>query len=261
MKRALLLLTILLTASTAARAGNDVSDFRGRISVGAEAKLVKGLSLSLEEEFRFSNKWTTFDRIHSTLGLEYKVCPYFQVGAGFTMINNYKPVPRHWVHKERVYLDLTGRYKVGIATFTLRERLQMTHRNGTFNRTETTPNLLALKSRFKVKLDFGALEPYVAFEARNIFNGPTGVVGEYDEDEEMFAYTHTGYTDKYFDRFRANAGLVWKITKHHALDLYFLGDYVQYVTVDTDQSHQYLKSRQVDRGFISTIGLGYTFKF
>ena len=56
MKRTLILLTILLAASTAARAGDDVSDFRGRISVGAEAKLVKGLTLSLVEEFRFSNK-------------------------------------------------------------------------------------------------------------------------------------------------------------------------------------------------------------
>ena len=260
MKKALLL-TVLLVIAWTARAGDDVSDFRGRVSVGVEGKLVRGLTLSVEEEFRFSNKWTTFDRIHSTLGLQYKVCPYFYVGAGFTMINNFKPSTRTWVHKERVYLDLTGRYKVGIATFTLRERLQMTHRNGNYNRTETTPNLLALKSRFKVKLDFGALEPYAAFEVRNIFNGPTGTVGDFDEEEGMYSYVHTGYTNKYFDRFRANAGLVWKITKHHALDLYFIGDYVQYVTIDTDRTQQFLKSRTVDRGFISTLGLGYTFRF
>ena len=74
MKKALLLTVLLVTAWTA-RAGDDVSDFRGRVSVGVEGKLVRGLTLSVEEEFRFSNKWTTFDRIHSTLGLQYKVCP------------------------------------------------------------------------------------------------------------------------------------------------------------------------------------------
>lgn len=244
-----------------ARAGDDVSDVRGRISLGVEKKIVKGLTLSLEEEIRLSNKFTTFDRLHTTLGLEYKVNKYFRVGAGTILINNYKPATGTWVHKERFFIDLTGRYKTGIAVFSLRERLQLTHRFGSFNKAETTPNLLALRSRAKVAFELGSLEPYLAFEVRNIFNGPSGTVGAYDDDEEKYAYTHTGYNDAYFDRFRSMAGLQWNINKHHALDVYYLGDYVQYVTIDTDKSQQYLKSRTVDKGFISSIGVGYRFRF
>ena len=251
----------LLVMAASAFAEDDVSDFQGRVSVGIEKKIVKGLSISLEEQVRFSNHFTTLDRLHTTLGIQYKVNPYFHVGAGTILINNYKPNSKKWVHKERFYLDLTGRYKTGIVELSLKERLQLTHRFGSFNTAETTPNLLALKSRFKVALDFTKLEPYVYFEARNVFNGPTGTVGEYDEDEEMWAYTPTGYRDMYFDRFRASAGLKWKINKHNALDFFFLGDYVQSWSIDTDKTMQYLKSKTREKGFIGHVGVGYKFKF
>ena len=260
MRRFLLLLGLFL-AALPLRAGDDVSDIQGRISLGVEKKIVKGLSVSLEEEIRVSNKFSTFDRLHTSLGLEYKINKYFRVGAGTILINNYKPVTQKWVHKQRVYLDLTGRYKAGIVVMSLRERLQMTHRYGTFNRTETTPNLLSLKSRFKVALDFDKLEPYVFFEARNIFNGPSVTVGDFDDNEEMYNFTFNGYKNMYFDRFRTSAGLQWNISKQHSIDVYFLGDYVQYVTIDTDKTRKYLKSKYVDKGFISTFGVGYKFKF
>ena len=261
MKRCLLLAAGLILASVSLRAGDDVSEFQGRVSLGVEKKVVKGFSVSLEEEARFSNNFRSFDRLHTTLGLEYKVNKYFRVGAGTILINNFKPATRHWVHKQRVYIDLTGRYKAGIVVMSLRECLQMTHRYGSFNKTETTPNLLALKSRFKVELDFKHLEPYVFFEARNIFNGPSVTVGDFDEDEEMYNFTFNGYRNMYFDRFRTSAGLQWKIDKHNVLDVYFLGDYVQYVTIDTDRSRKFLKSKFVDKGFISTFGVGYKFRF
>lgn len=261
MKRLLIPLAILLMAACPLRAGDDVSDIQGRFSIGAEKKIVKGLSVSLEEEIRVSNRFHTFDRLHTTLGLEYKVNKYFRVGAGTSLINNYKPSSGNWIHKQRVYLDLTGRYKAGIVVLSLRERLQMTHRYGSFNKTETTPNLLALKSRFKIALDFNKLEPYAYFEARNIFNGPSVTVGDFDEDEEMYNYTFNGYKNMYFNRFRTSVGLQWNISRHHSLDAYFLGDYVQEITVDTNKNRQYLKSLFVDKGFISTFGVGYKFKF
>ena len=261
MRRLLTAAAALLAAALPALAGDDVSDIQGRVEVGVEKKIVKGLSVSLSEEARFSNKFSTFDRLHTTLGLEYKVNKYFRVGAGTILINNYKPVSKSWVHKERFYVDLTGRYKTGIVVLSLRERLQLTHRFGTFNKAETTPNLLALKSRFKLALDFDKLEPYAYFEARNIFNGPTGTVGDFDDEEEMYAYTHTGYKHAYFDRFRSSAGLQWNIGKHNTLDFYWLGDYVQYVTIDTDKTQRWLKSQKVDKGFISIFGVGYKFKF
>ena len=61
----------------------------------------------------------------------------------------------------------------------------------------------------------------------------------------------------YINRFRGSLGVEWKINKHNSLDLYFLGDYVQDVNIDTDKTQQWLKSRLIDKGFISTIGLGY----
>ena len=261
MKRAVILLAGLVLAAAPLRAGDDVSDFQGRLEIGVEKKIIKGLTVSLEEQLRMSNSFTTFDRLHTTLGIEYKVNPYFRVGGGVIMINNYKPTSKKWVHKERFYVDLTGRYKTGIVILSLKERLQLTHRNGSFNTAETTPNLLALKSRAKITLDFGQWEPYAFFEMRNIFNGPNGTVGNYDDDEGAYAYVHTGYNDMYINRFRGALGVEWKIGKHNSLDLYFLGDYVQDVNIDTDKTQQWLKSRSIDKGFISTIGLGYKFKF
>ena len=251
----------LLVLAIPAFAEDDVSDVQGRVSVGVEKKIVKGLSVSLEEQVRFSNKFSTLDRLHTDLALEYKVNRYFRIGVGTILINNYKPNTRNWVHKERFYLDLTGRYKAGIVEMSLKERLQLTHRFGSFNTAETTPNLLGLKSRFKVAVDLKKLEPYAYFEARTVFNGPTGTVGTYDDEEQMWEYTATGYKDVYFDRFRASAGLKWKINTHNALDLFFLGDYVQSWKIDTDKSQAYLKSKILEKGFISHIGIGYTFKF
>ncbi len=261
MRKLGLFAAVLLVLAVPAFAGDDVSDFRGRVSIGVEKKIVKGLTVSLEEQARFSNSFTTFDRLHTDLGLEYKVNRYFRVGVGTILINNYKPTSKKWVHKERFYLDLTGRYKTGIVELSLKERLQLTHRFGSFNTVETTPNLLALKSRFKVALNFTRLEPYVYFEARNVFNGPTGTVGEYDKEDRVWAYTPMGYKDAYFDRFRTSAGLKWKINQHNVLDVFFLGDYVQSWSIDTDKTMNYLKSKTLEKGFISQIGIGYTFKF
>lgn len=123
----------------------------GRVAFTLDKKIVKGLHVSIEEEVRFDNNFGAFDRFHTTLGASYKVLPYLKVGLGYSLINGYSSsnsafkTPRH-----RAFVDVTGSYRFGDWTVSLRERVQMTHRTDSFNEYQNPANAWALKSRVKV---------------------------------------------------------------------------------------------------------------
>ena len=60
----------LLLFPLTAKGQTDVEldpEFGGRVSLSVEKKLAKGLHLNLEEEVRFDNNLTAFNRFHTTL--------------------------------------------------------------------------------------------------------------------------------------------------------------------------------------------------
>ncbi len=257
------------------------TDFRGRIAAGADFKLCKGLTLGLEEEFRVKDNFSSVDRFHTTLSLDYKVCPYFKIGAGYTLMNlhDYDEASSsyEWTMRHRAFFDLTGMYKtVGGWKFSLRERFQYTYRAGDMNVYQNPRNAMVLRTRAKVSyaLHTKPIEPYLSVEIRNTLNG----VHYSSQNYVNTIGDNVSYSDIYLNRVRIQPGLEWRLAKHHSLDFYLLGDYCYDKKHDATSKGK-LKEYKIDgvqqydsngkmlyclyyrRTFNTSIGISYKFSF
>ena len=141
MKKLALLAALLLPLAAGAQ------EFCARTTMGADYKIQKGLHLEVDEELRIGDGLSSISSIRSTVGLSYKLSDYFKFGGGYTLINKPSKYPRH-----RLYVDATGTYRMGDLQFSLKEKLQFTHRtDDSLNVYQSTRNALALKSRVGVK--------------------------------------------------------------------------------------------------------------
>ena len=264
MKKTFAALVVLFAASAAPSFAQTVSDlepdFRGRLSVGTDIKLMKGFHLDVQEEFRFKNSFSQVDRSYTKIGLSYKFNNYIKAGAGYGAIFDYKPNKKTWKMLNRVYAEVTGMYKTRTWTFSLREKFQLTN-VGSHNEYESPANKLALKSRLQAKYrGFRApVNPYVLFEARTALNDPRLSATYNKTDGEYTSFDLLGYDDAYFNRYRGGIGFDWKMSLRSALDVYFLLDYVTDKEIDVKGTE--LKTLEYSRGLNSIIGLGYTISF
>ena len=128
------LLSVTTIAQTRIESDTTQTDFTTRVGFEVNRDLYRGLSLSWEEEARFKNLSTEFDRLYSTLNLGYRVNDYFKVGAGYTLAliwhdgkkkTNYE---KYLDVRHRINLDFIGNYRIGAWKFTLRERPVVTIR-------------------------------------------------------------------------------------------------------------------------------------
>ena len=151
---------LLLPLLTSAQTDTALDpEFGGRLSFTLDKKIVRRLHVSLEEEVRFDNNFGAFDRLQSTLSLNYKIHPNIKVGAGYALINGYNSNgfknARH-----RFMIDVKGTLKYGHWNLSLKERMQLTHRTGDYNVYQNPANALMLKSRLTAKyLGFGKVAP------------------------------------------------------------------------------------------------------
>ena len=244
----------------------------GRVSLGVDKKIIKGLHVILEEEVRFDNNFGSLDRLQTTVGINYKVHPNIKLGLGYALINGYGynsgsfKNPRH-----RLMADVTGTLHLGNWNLSLKERFQVTRRTGDFNVYQNPQNALTLKSRLKAQYKgFGKVQPYTYFELRNYMNAP--VIGaaydgsvyvtldDYSEEGEA-GWFLTGFNGGYVNRLRGSLGVDVKLDKHNTLNFYFLGDYVIDKVVDANAEGTKLKSYTKETGFRGWIGAGYEFAF
>ena len=238
---------------------NDLeTELRGRITVEGDWKISKGLHLSLEAEGRFTDNFSSFSRAQTGLGISYKLNKNLKIGGGYLFMEN-KNSSAEWKTRHRLYLDAAYGFRSGDWRFSLKERLQMTHRDGV-NAYQTTPNALALKSRFKVQYKgMAALDPYAFVEARLNLNAPacsaTWNGSSYSD------YSFLGYTDTYFNRLRGGIGLEWKADKKNSFDFYFMTDYCYDKEIDTNKEGTKLKSLVYEQTLAPTIGVAYKFSF
>ena len=234
-------------------------DMGARIGVEADKKLMKGLHLTVEGEARFSDNFSNFGRYQAGAGLSYKINSHFKAGAGFLLIEK-KNTSGEWKTRERFYADLTGSFNAGDWRFSLKERLQLTHREVN-NAFQNNPNSLSLKSRFKVAYrGFSrSLTPYVYAEARNVFNDPACKASW--NGTEYSDYEFKGYTHAYFNRLRGCLGAEYKIDRHNALDIFLLTDYCRDKNIDTNAEGTKLKSLTYDQGLNISLGLSYRYSF
>ena len=263
-RRLILLLTLLLPLGAAAQGTVEdlTTDFRGRINLGVDKKIKKGLHLEAEFESRFKDNFATPSRLSGTVGISYKVNSYLKVGGSYTFMENYKGSKSTWYPCHRVTLSVTGGYKVGDWRFSLNERLQATHLTEPINTCQEPRNVLYLKSRLKVAYKGSrVIEPYAYVDARLLLNGASASATWSTSSLAYSNYSFEGYTSVYFNRLRGSIGADWNVSRHHVLTLYLLADYCYDKDIDVSSEHDTLKSLTYSQAFNTTIGLGYTFKF
>lgn len=165
--------------------------------------------------------------------------------------------PRH-----RFSGNLTGTLDCGDWRFSLRERLQFTHKAYGINPCQEVRNSLDLKSRLSVKYrGFKSIEPYSFTEIRNTFNAPRCSATYNSADDSWSDYEFLGYSHSYINRVRGALGLEWNVTKRHGLDFRVMCDYLHDQKIDTDKSGAKLKSFSWRNGSNAILCVGYKFSF
>ncbi len=235
--------------------------FNTRTSAEIDWKAAKGLHLSAGYELRTKDSFAGVERHQANVGIEYKVCDWFKVGGEYIFIGHFDSSntlkPRH-----RVSLNLTGQYDAGNWRFSLREKLQLTHKAYEVNRYQSVPNQLQLKSRFTVKYrGLRKIEPYAYFELRNIFNAPRCSATWSETSAAYTDYEFLGYSDAYVNRLRGALGLDWKISKRHGIDFTLMYNHTRSLEIDTNKAGTKLKSLGWESADALSLCVGYKFSF
>ena len=155
------LLSVLfpVAASAQGTVGDLESSFGARFSVEADKKLAKGVHAIVSGEARMTDGIGSPDRYQAGLELTYKLNDTFKFGVGYLLIEKMNS-SGEWNPRHRFYADGKVSFRSGDWLFSVKERLQLTHRE-VGNVFQNTTNSLSLKSRFKVSYKgFGSVTPY-----------------------------------------------------------------------------------------------------
>lgn len=256
MTRKVILAVIFAAISSAAFAQVDEDadfDFRARVSAEVDKKIVKGFHVSLSEEFRLKDDFSSVDRFYTTVGLSYKFCPYFKAGVSYTLMNLHRfdddADKWGWNTRHRASLDLTGMYRTGNVKFNLRERFQLTHRTGDMNVYQNPRNALVLRSRFKVSYEVSTrpVEPYMSVEVRNTLNAVHYNSPSWSSEPG----DNISYNDVYVNRVRLQPGVEWRLNSRNSFDFYLLADYVYEKDIDADKSGNLKKYKDQDGNLVT----------
>ena len=271
--RIIILLGLFIPVLASAQTDTALNpEFGGRISLSVDKKITRGLHVSLEEEVRFDNNFRSFDRLQTTVGLNYKVHPNIKLGLGYALINSYGANSESFKNpRHRLMADVTGTLHLGQWNLSLKERFQVTRRTGDYNIYQNPQNALTLKSRLKVQYKgFGAVLPYAYFELRNYLNAPVieaafdgstyYTLDDYSETGEP-GWFLKGFNGGYVNRLRGSLGIDIRLDKRSTLNFYLLGDYCIDKEVDANAEGTKLKSYTKETGFRGWIGAGYEFAF
>jgi hypothetical protein len=105
-------------------------------SAAVGCNITKKLKADVEVDCRTTNALSNISRWSASAGLSYKICHYLKAGAAYTFIyqhngNEYDDddvyTPYYWQPRQRVTASLTGSYKIGRLSLSLREAFQYTY--------------------------------------------------------------------------------------------------------------------------------------
>lgn len=227
-----------------------MASFTGRAQslwTSAEMKfgIAKGLNGSVEGEWRTKDNFSGTDRFAGSAGLSYKFCPYFSIGGGYTYIHKHVDsrttkkgniISDYWQPRHRTVFDLTGSYKWGRFSLSLRERYQFTHRVG--------------MSVAKYDGDDGSAKADEIIDAENKHVLRSRLKADYNIRKSGFnpfasVEVYNNLSDFSYKKLRLTAGTDYKINKHNSLTAFY-----RYISGSDDDDRN---------GHV--IGVGYRFKF
>lgn len=255
-----ILLALALTALTCP----DIAaqDINGRASAELDWKVSKGFHLNAEYEIRSKDSFSGIERNQISIGASYKLNKHFKAGLDYTFIGHYAKSSGDFRPRHRLSADVTASMDAGDWRFSLKERLQFTHKAYDVNRFQEVLNPLTLKSRLTVKYrGFKAVEPYAYAELRNIFNAPRCSASYNNATGAWSDYEFLDYTHAYVNRVRGAAGLEWKLSKIHSIDFTAMYDFHHELEIDTNKYGTKLKSYEWQKPQSITLCIGYKFSF
>jgi len=262
MKKVVILSALLLLVGAPAFT-RDVGDnsFGGRASLSVDWKVLKGLHVGVEYEIRSTDKFKGVERNQVGASVSYKFNSFLRVAGGYDYIGHFNS-ERELKPRHRGYLDVIGTYNVGYWRFSLKERLQLTHKSYDLNKFQNPVNDIGLKSRLKVTYrGHQTLSPYAFLELRNGFNGAS-YSADFDPQTGKYTnYKFTGYHYASLDRVRMSLGVEWSPAKHHTLDFGLLVDRNSDRSLDVNSSGTKLKSVILDKYWAFNLAIGYVFSF
>ena len=229
----------------AAEAG---STCRAKLSGAVDWKITRGLHLSLEEQLRLGED--AF-RSKTSLGLDYKLCPFLKAGVGYSFI----AAPQNHL-KHRASAFLMGSYKTGGWRFSVKETAQYTFKAYEINTFQQPQGAFALRSRPKISYTPGgsAWTPYVSCEFRHQLNAvDPASLGKVKGSEGTVSYSHA-----YLDRIRAIAGTEFRASRRSYLDFYLSGDYTRPLVIDASSKGRFKTANWEP---LYTLSLGIAYKF
>ena len=246
-------------------------NFGARLSLSVDKKLAKGLHLQLEEEIRMDDWGLSLDRLHTTLGLTYKVHPNIKIGIGYAMINPYSTVNSAFrSSRHRLMLDATGSVRLGDWRLSLKERFQATYRTGDMNEYQNPRTALTLKSRLKASYKgFQRIEPYAYIELRNTLNAPV-IKANYDGTNYLTdAMSQTGEAGWFIDswtgvnvnRIRSAVGFDYRLNKKSSIEASIMIDRLMDKVVDANAEGTKLKSYTRELSYMYWMTVGYKYSF
>lgn len=170
-KYKLTLVVICLFASVGIHAQSD--DFGIWTSIELEKKILPGLNIATEGEFRTRDNSGTIDRWSASADVSYRLLPYLKVGGTYSFIN-FNHEKREWEVGHRYSLYVTGSYKWNRLNISLREKYQHTYRNGVSSTSTRANPKDMLRSRLQLSYNIPKCKfnPYASVELYHTLNDP-----------------------------------------------------------------------------------------
>lgn len=256
---------IFLAALALPFAASAQVNFGVRASAGADVKIQKGLHFNVEEEIRTDSDG--LDNLRTSMGVSYKLNKMIKLEAAYTLINPYKASAGYFNYpRHRISAGITGSYKYGDWQFSVRERLMMTHRTGTFNEYQTTRNSVVLRTRVGAKYKgFDKVEPYGYFDLKTVLNDPWGTtsgnLSQTNSGKYYYAYTPGSYNHAYNCRYRINAGADIKLSKKHEFTPFVLLDFCSDYEIDTNSEGSRLFTETTGWNDYTCLSIGLSYKY
>lgn len=202
---------------------SQVNDAGLWTSMSFDAKVVKKLSLTLSQEFRFNENITELGTSFTESGLTYKLNKHLQIAVNYRFTQQRK-LNNYYTLRNRFYADFKYNHK--IKPFALSWRARFQNQIADLGRASDggVPEYY-FRNKLSAKWDFNKpFEPYISFELFSPLKFPR---------------THA------FDNMRGTAGVEYEFSKHHKIDVYYM-------------IQRELNVSNPETDFI--IGLGYAYK-
>ena len=202
------------------------SDFQTWSSIEIEKKIIKSVSISIEEEVRIAQNSTSFNTSNTSISGLYSFNKFIKAGIGYRYSYSYDIEDGYSV-SHRLMVDGVLKYKLGDFAFSFRERFQDDWQTEKTSPTATYPDLyLRHKLQIKYNVPKISLFPYLEAELFQSLNNPI---------------------QNKVDKYRWTAGLEYDFKNDLSVSLFYR----------IQDSHKVLKKRNE----IYILGTGISYEF